>query len=209
MTWRVAKSLLLLREQVNAAYPNRSKDSDGTLGDASHSARTSDHNPDTDGVVKAMDLTHDPKNGFDSYGFAEMLRQNRDPRIKYVISNHRIWSSQVDPFVWRPYNGSNPHDHHVHISVMKSANLYDSTTPWKLGAIAVTRPPTVPVKEPRSTVKLGDTGYNVEYLQRMLGVKESGQFDEATMEAVIEFQKRYGLHPDGIVGPYTWRQLEA
>ena len=49
MTWRVAKSLLKLKEQVNQAFPDRSKDSDGTIGDEHHSARASDHNPDTDG----------------------------------------------------------------------------------------------------------------------------------------------------------------
>lgn len=212
MSWRVAKSLLLLREQVNAAYPTRGKDSDGTIGNAEHASRSSDHNPwvqdGAEGVVTAMDITHDPPR-FDSYGFAEMLRRARDPRIKYVISNRRIWNSQVDPYVWRPYHGSNPHDHHVHISVLPQKSLYDSTTPWKLGVVAASPTPTVPVKQVRSTARSGDTSYNVEYLQRMLGVKQSGVFDEETEAAVQEFQKRYGLVADGVVGPYTWRQLEA
>ena len=40
--WRVAKSLLAIRKQVNDKFPNRKKDWDGTIGDANHSAR-SDH----------------------------------------------------------------------------------------------------------------------------------------------------------------------
>jgi murein L,D-transpeptidase YcbB/YkuD len=141
MTWRVAKSLLKLREQVNALAPDRSKSDDGTIGDERHQASVSDHNPDSHGIVRAMDLTHDPRHGFDSYKFAEMLRQQKDPRIKYVISNGRIWSSSVAPYQWRKYTGSNKHDRHVHISVVSDSRA-DSTADWKL---AVPTPP-VPVK---------------------------------------------------------------
>ena len=35
-SWRAAKSLLKLRDQVNARFPGRKKDSDGTIGDAAH-----------------------------------------------------------------------------------------------------------------------------------------------------------------------------
>src|SRR6266478_2448733 len=119
MTWRVAKSLLHLREQVDKHYPNRHKDNDGTIGDSAHASRTSDHNPwvkdGSLGIVTAMDISHDPNHGFDSYKFAEQLRVGRDNRIKYVISNHSIFNSS---WIWRSYSGSNPHDHHVHISVL-------------------------------------------------------------------------------------------
>lgn len=129
--WRVASSLIHLRDQVNKLFPNRNKENDGTIGDAAHASRTSDHNPWVDGgVVTAMDITHDPHNGFDSYKFAEELRQGRDPRIKYVISNRRIFSAQASPWIWRAYNGSNPHDHHVHISVLPNKVKYDDATDW-------------------------------------------------------------------------------
>lgn len=45
MAWRLAKSLVQLREQINALSPNRSKVSDGTIGNAAHSARTSNQAP--------------------------------------------------------------------------------------------------------------------------------------------------------------------
>src|ERR1041385_3157781 len=116
MDWRIAKALLELRVEVNNRWPDRSKESDGAIGDASHASRSSDHNPwieDPPGpnVVSAIDITHDPEHGFDSYSFAEWLRLGRDARIKYVISNRRIFSSEVSPWTWRPYKGQNPHDH--------------------------------------------------------------------------------------------------
>lgn len=133
MKWRVAKSLLVLRNQVNEKYPNRNKDWDGTIGDANHASRKSDHNPWVDGgIVTAMDITHDPKRGVDSYDMAEELRQSRDPRIKYIISNRKIASSTTDPWKWRKYTGSNPHDHHVHVSVKSERRFYDDEAPWEI-----------------------------------------------------------------------------
>lgn len=137
MSYRIALALDKLRTQVDKKWPNRGKDSDGWIGDAKHASRSSDHNPYLKdargiGVVSAIDFTHDPAHGFDSYAFAEMLRQRRDPRIKYVISNGRIFSSLVQPWVWRPYSGSNKHDHHVHISVNSSPKFYDDTKDWNI-----------------------------------------------------------------------------
>ncbi len=142
MAWRIANSLVVLRDQVNAAAPKRSKISDGTIGDPAHRARKSDHNPNSAGVVTAIDFTHDPKGGFDAYTFADILKANRDPRVKYVISNRRIWNPSISD-AWRAYTGANPHDKHTHVSVQASKGLYDDDRPWDLGAA-----PTVPPEEP-------------------------------------------------------------
>jgi hypothetical protein len=131
MAWRLAKSLIILRDQINGKWPNRSKSEDGTIGDSAHAARASDHNPDQFGVVRAIDFTHDPAYGFDSYQFADDLRQSRDPRIKYIISNRRIASATVSPWLWRPYDGANAHDRHCHISVVGSS-LADDIKPWSV-----------------------------------------------------------------------------
>lgn len=45
MTWRLARGLEHLRAQVNTKWSNRSKDSDGSIGDEAHASRSSDHNP--------------------------------------------------------------------------------------------------------------------------------------------------------------------
>lgn len=124
-TWRVAKSLLQLRKQVDHLYPRRSKGYDGTIGDARHAAEKSDHNPNAAGVVTAMDITHDPANGCNAGRIAETLRRSKDERIKYVIWNAQMFSSYshgdgnsfVSAWTWRPYTGRNIHDHHVHVSV--------------------------------------------------------------------------------------------
>lgn len=140
MAWRVMNSLLVLRDQVNLLAPNRSKGADGTICDVNHPT-TSDHCPHAvkdvgPDMVTALDLTHDPLGGFDSYEFAETLRQHRDSRIKYVISNRRMFSSYATAtfpaWTWRPYTAtSDPHTNHVHISVLDAA-ISDTKTPWNL-----------------------------------------------------------------------------
>lgn len=136
-SWRLAKSLEVLRAQVNAAFPTRKKSSDGTIGDAAHASRDSDHNPwfkDSFGVgvVSAIDFTHDPGSGFDAHAFAEALIKSKDRRIKYVISNRRIASGANGPlpWKWRPYNGANPHTQHMHLSVLRER--CDETQKWEV-----------------------------------------------------------------------------
>lgn len=133
---RLAKSLETLRRQIDEIYPNRSKVSDGWIGDTAHAARKSDHNPNSAGVVQALDITHDPRpgEGPDTWKLAEILRINRDPRIKYVISNGRIFSSEKAAWVWREYTGSNKHDRHIHVSVSGDVNFYDNAAEWKLSS---------------------------------------------------------------------------
>jgi hypothetical protein len=141
--WRVAESLLKLRKQVNAKFPDRKKDSDGTIGDEHHCPGPSDHCPHVKdggiGVVTAMDITHDPAHGLDAGAVAETLRVSQDPRIQYIISNRRIANFQAlggqPPFAWRPYTGANPHDKHFHVSVKSGktgSGGYDTTTDWTI-----------------------------------------------------------------------------
>jgi hypothetical protein len=151
MPWRVAKSLETLRRQINEMAPDRDKSSDGTIGDTSHQARRSDHNPNADGVVTAMDITNDPAHGVDARGIAEMLLVSRDSRIKYVISDREIFSSpgfstSKTPWRWRPYSGTNAHTRHVHVSVLGDKTLYDDQREWAIHRVArVKEPLCIPV----------------------------------------------------------------
>lgn len=136
MEWRVAESLEQLLEQVNEIAPNRSKISDGSIGDPNHASRVSDHNPHCGpGVVTARDITHDPDKGADMGQITEALRESRDPRIKYVIYNGRMFSSYQSgshpAWSWRPYTGINAHEKHAHISVNCDGQK-DSRTPWTI-----------------------------------------------------------------------------
>jgi len=212
--YREALALVQLKKQIDAAVPNRSRVSDGWIGDAAHASRTSDHNPyivdkKGYGVVRARDFTHDPKNGMDSYVLAENLRQSGDKRISYIISNGRI-ANPGKP--WRAYHGSNPHDHHVHVSVVESPALYDSEAPWKIGSLAhVPTPgdrPVQPVPDD-PVLRRGSKGEKVAELQRMLGITADSDFGPATERAVKAFQTQRSLVSDGVVGPATWRALRA
>ena len=136
MAWRVAKSLIRLREQINEMAPDRSKASDGTIGDAAHASRSSDHNPwvkdGNIGVVTAMDITNDIAHGCDAQALVDALVTSRDPRIKYIIWNRKIVNSRIQPWVWRNYTGVNPHTKHFHLSVLPEKASYDATETWQL-----------------------------------------------------------------------------
>lgn len=185
MTWRMAKSLEVLLSQVNEKYPKRSKKSDGGIGNAEHSNRTSDHNPNEDDVVCARDFTNDPDHGFVSRKFAEALIASRDVRIKYVISNRQICSGGAgqQPWVWRKYTGSNPHEHHMHISVRSPERFYDDETPWNIGA-------NVPKPIPTPPPAVGSTMWVQQELNKRGAnprLQEDGHEGKQTIAAIRAF----------------------
>jgi hypothetical protein len=140
MTYRCAKSLDKLLAEVNARFPPRSKASDGWIGDAAHATRDSDHNPwvkdGTVGVVTARDFTEDDAPGVPEIAdlIVSTLVRRKDKRVKYVIHEGRIWRSYDKPGIpaWHPapYTGTNSHTKHVHVSVLPTKALYDSTAGW-------------------------------------------------------------------------------
>jgi hypothetical protein len=138
MAYLVA-SLAAFRSEANALYPNRDKSSDGWIGDAAHSSRTSDHNPDWRGAVHAYDLDEDLDGNTSDSGaelafLAEAIRSRRDPRVKYVIYEGRIFASYATStrpaWTWGPYSGTNAHRHHMHVSVLSTDIGENDTRPW-------------------------------------------------------------------------------
>ena len=63
---------------------------------------------------------------------------------------------------------------------------------------------------PAGGLKLGSSGPAVSYLQKSLKIAETGKFDVVTMNAVIEFQKKYSdiTKPDGSIGSLTWGKIK-
>ena len=124
---RLSKAAEQLRSEINAKYSKRDKRSDGWIGDLSHSARKSDHNPDKNGWVRAIDIDSDLVKGSskESWLLAEdikMIALKGDKRISYIIHQHRI-ASPLKNWAWRVYKGSNPHVSHLHISFTKAGDL--------------------------------------------------------------------------------------
>lgn len=210
MSWRVARAIDTLRKQINEIAPNRSKAADGTIGDAAHAARKSDHNPNAAGIVCAIDITHDPARGMSAEVYANKLRLGGDPRINYIIWNKKIANVGGQ---WRPNKG---HTQHFHVSLKQNPKLYDDPTPFNLGAdVVLPEVTSVEAFKPTPkwpTLQKGSTGAEVVKLQELLAAGGSkltidGIFGSGTKTAVIAFQKAKGLGADGIVGFYTWKAL--
>lgn len=158
VNWRPAKALVKLKKQVNAMAPHRSTASDGMIGDAAHfrKGNATDHNPwvidGGSGVVTAFDITNDPQHGCSGQAIADALRAAKDPRVKYIIWNKRICASYPtggeQAWVWRAYDGPNPHNKHIHISVKSDKAHYDSEAEWTLPAPTPVAAPMAPAPAP-------------------------------------------------------------
>jgi hypothetical protein len=117
-----------LREQFDDSFPDRDRTSDGWIADARHiAAGTSDHIPDrATGIVRATDTDRDVSGKAKPDlmpDIADQLRRlaKTDKRIAYIIFAGRIASSRMG-WRWRKYKGSNPHNHHLHVSFSRKGD---------------------------------------------------------------------------------------
>lgn len=135
--WYLAPSLIALGNEINAHWPRRDTASDGAIGDASHQARVSDHNPDWDdhGVVRAIDIDN---GGIDVNAVLKALIG--DQRVWYVIWNRKIYSRT---YGWKAqdYDGTDPHTGHIHVSIQHTSAAENDTSKW---LAANTTKPNVP-----------------------------------------------------------------
>jgi hypothetical protein len=122
---RLVAAGVKLRDQVDERWPNRDTSSDGWIGDTDHRARPSDHNPDAQGWVHAIDID---KDGIDADALADQLiayARNREPgsrRLKNVVFKGRVASGTYpDKFwTWRR-DPSLGHYTHIHVSFTDAA----------------------------------------------------------------------------------------
>ena len=127
MTPKLCKAGQQLRLQVDDNYSDRDRTSDGWIGDTRHQARPSDHNPDAEGIVRAIDIDRDlsgkakPDLMPDLADQLRLCAKRGDKRISYIIFDGRIASSKK-AWAWRSYTGSNKHNHHCHISFTKKGD---------------------------------------------------------------------------------------
>lgn len=235
MGWRNATASVTLVAAVNQRWPKRDRASDGTIGDAAHASRDSDHNPWVIvrgiGVVRARDIDRD---GINAAMLAEKLRQlgrKGDPRLAgggYIIFNRRITSPDFSR--WVEYTGPNPHTAHIHVSFSRNAAGFDSGKGWWVDLFGGGKPaPEKPRPAPKPRPKPGPAagarpvlrqGMNrpayIRQLQQRLhtiypsyagNLAIDGSFGPATFAAVREFQRRSGLAVTGVVDTATWREL--
>jgi len=120
---KATPAALAVLRQATALSPSRKKASDGLLPSAAHqkASPNSDHN-----TGLAADLTHDPDNGIDCAEIFEKLKE--DKRVSYLIFKGQIWSKEKSRLGNRRYTGSNPHNKHLHISIV--ADGATDTSPW-------------------------------------------------------------------------------
>lgn len=170
VNWYVDQGLAVLISEWKKAHPGCTV---YTIGDASHQSRTSEHNPEPQGSAPGADANEvDAADFMEGNGVTdaalddlfEGLIRSRDPRILYVIRNRIIVSSVTQPWVRRPYTGTDPHTNHVHLSVNDDFDNNQSDWHWeKLVARTLTYA-TVSGRWPE--LQLGDEdatlpGYNV------------------------------------------------
>ena len=122
MNPRLSKAGVQLREQLDDCYPDRNRSSDGWIGDARHSKTKSDHNPDKDGWVRALDVTTNLGSHTDEmHRLVEQIRKYGRKKLTYIIFDGKI-ASRKTLWRWRPYKGINPHRTHAHFSFKKKAD---------------------------------------------------------------------------------------
>lgn len=221
MSWHLAPALEQLRAEVNKKWPGRSKASDGTIGDASHSARTSDHNPNSRGSVNAMDIT---VSGIDKGTLIAVAKKH--PSVRYIISDRKIMNRDIGNFRARTYTGSNPHTKHVHISLYQSSTAENRRQSWGLANAK----PVSGVGGSGGGSSYGDanakhdvgsrvmrkytSGTDVRWLQKRLyklgyDLDFDGDFGPKVESSVKAFQKKAGIAVDGEVYTDTIKALKA
>lgn len=139
-SWKLAPALQVLFDEFDAIAPGRDHASDGSIGDEAHQGTDSDHNPNSSGIVCAIDVDKDLRADFSMEDviqyFVKECRKNNpngadEGRFNYFIYNRRIWRASGG-WAQESYTGSNPHDQHAHFSCEQSATYWNNTHAWGL-----------------------------------------------------------------------------
>lgn len=185
-----AASLVRQTAAINSRWPGRDRESDGWIGDQFHT--TGDHVPAEGGIVRATDTDKDGLHV--PTVLASFILH---PSTNYVIFNRRIFS-RIRTFMPVAYDGSNPHEGHIHDSILHTSAAANSSAPWEL----------ISTTPQWGLVRRGASGTSARQVQAYLNGHGSnlvidGDFGTKTDTAVRAFQRRWGLAVDGVVGPKT------
>jgi hypothetical protein len=138
-----------LRDQLNERFPGRDKSSDGWIGDAAHAARgnASQHNPDKNGWVKALDVDANFgvgkwRNGRNAQALADQIVAYAASglpganRVLNVVFNDQVASGTYKASWWKFRGKGYSHFQHVHISF--TAKAEKDGQPWPLPILGKT-----------------------------------------------------------------------
>ena len=134
-------------------------------------------------------------------------RMNYEPRAnEMLITVHRDYANKSCPGEW------------LYSRLSDLANQVNKRLASGTGASSSSASPgTAPStdkKTTHATLRRGSEGEEVKTLQSLLNkvwgtnLAVDGIFGYRTSNAVVYFQSKNGLDPDGIVGPLTWAKLE-
>ena len=135
-------------------------------------------------------------------------------KLKQVWSNG-AFSGDYRKF-WQDIRSQMPLNQLPNYFVIGANNpTYEQQKPFTIGGPGAPSTPSTPATTTtRRTIRRGDSGPDVTYLQQRLqahgqSVSVDGIFGGGTEAQVMNFQRSHGLPADGVVGPNTWRALDA
>ncbi len=143
---RLCAGGVTLRNQINQRWEYRDRRSDGWIGDARHQKnRLSDHNPDKNGIVHAIDIDENMGRGKERNG--AMARQLADEivayaasglpgakRVKNVVYEDQVASGTYKRWWWKFRGKGYGHTAHIHVSFTNFADNDGSL--WPLPILA-------------------------------------------------------------------------
>lgn len=126
-----------LRDQINRRWVKRDKTSDGWIGDLAHQARPSDHNPDSKGLVHAIDIDEDLRGSKnDNVWLADQIiayarmKRGGSARLKYVVYEEQIASGTYPSMFWTWRGDNYGHTAHMHVSFTTQGE--NDSTPFNI-----------------------------------------------------------------------------
>jgi hypothetical protein len=152
--------------------------------------------------VTALDITHDPAHGMDTYALFDYLCAHPHPELRYIISNRRV-ARKATGWVAKKYTGSHPHNTHIHVAVGEGHDSqplppYDSTESWGLREWAGEEDDMTPEQDKLlKQMRVSDVArsYDVEIIKALVAgkTKEADELEDAKTDAVMAEKKKLGL----------------